>query len=55
MTGMVASVTGITILYIKIYKDDEDCYSYPIQAVDQGENGILVFPQRHWIYKYSDC
>ena len=47
MTGIVASVTGIIILYIKIYKDDEDYYSYPIQAVDQGENGILVFPQRH--------
>ena len=43
MTGIVATVTGITILYIKIYEDDEDYYSYPIQAVDQGENGILVF------------
>ena len=42
MTGIVATVTGIIILYyIKIY--DEDYYSYPIQAVDQGENGILVF------------
>ena len=47
MTGIVASVTGIIILYIKIYEDDEDYYSYPIQAVDQGENGILVFTQRH--------
>ena len=45
MTGIVATVTGITILYIKIYEDDEDYYSYPIQAVDQGENGILVFPE----------
>ena len=47
MTGIVASVTGIIILYIKTYEDDEDYYSYPIQAVDQGENGILVFAQRH--------
>ena len=53
MTGIVASVTGIIILYIKIYEDDEDYYSYPIQAVDQGGNGILVFPQGHWIYKHS--
>ena len=53
MTGIVASVTGIIILYIKTYEDDEDYYLYPIQAVDQGENGILVFPQRHWIYKHS--
>ena len=45
MTGIVATVTGIIILYIKMYEDDED--SYPIQAVDQGENGILVFPQRY--------
>ena len=50
MTGIVATVTGIIILYIKTYEDDEDdedYYSYPIQAVDQGENGILVFAQRH--------
>ena len=47
MTGIVASVTGIIILYINIYEDDEEYYSYPIQAVDQGKNGILVFPQRH--------
>ena len=47
MTGIVASVTGIIILYIKTYEDDEDYYSYPIQAIDQGENGILVFSQRH--------
>ena len=53
MTGIIASVTGIIILYIKTYEDDEDYYSYPIQAVDQGGNGILVFPQRHWIYKHS--
>ena len=46
MIGIVATVTGIIILYyIKIYKDDENYYSYPIQAVDQGENGILVFPE----------
>ena len=53
MTGIVATVTGIVILYIKTYEDDEDYYSYPIQAVDQGRNGILVFPQRHWMYKHS--
>ena len=47
MTGIVATVTGIIILYIKIYEDDEDYYLYPIQAVDQGENGILVFAQRY--------
>ena len=50
MTGIVASVTGIIILYIKIYEDAYDAegyYSYPIQAVDQGENGILVFAQRY--------
>ena len=47
MTGIVATVTGIIILYIKTYEDDEDYYLYPIQAVDQGGNGILVFPQRH--------
>ena len=49
MTGIVASVTGIIIQYIKIFKDDEDYYSYPIQAVDQGENGILVhvYLERH--------
>ena len=46
-TGIVASVTGIIILYIKIYEDDEDYYLYPIQAVDQGGKGILVFPERH--------
>ena len=34
MTGIVASVTGIIILYIKIYEDHDDYYSYPIQAVD---------------------
>ena len=32
MTAIVASVTGIIILYIKTYEDDEDYYSYPIQA-----------------------
>ena len=32
---------------IKTYEDDKDYYSYPIQAVDHGEKGILVFPQRH--------
>ena len=53
MTGIGASVTGIIILYIKIYEDDEDYYSYPIQAVDQGGKGILIFPQRHWMYKHS--
>ena len=55
MTGIVASVTRIIILhvYIKIYEDDEDYYSYPIQVVDQGGKGILVLPQRHWIYKHS--
>ena len=53
MIGIVASVTGIIILYIKTYEDDEDYYLYPIQAVDQGGKGILVFPQRHWIYKHS--
>ena len=47
MTGIVATVTGIIILYIKTYEDDEDYYLYPIQAVDQGGKGILVFPQRH--------
>ena len=30
MTGIVATVTGIIILYIKTYEDDEDYYSYPI-------------------------
>ena len=53
MTGVVASVTRILILYIKIYEDDEDYYSYPIQAMDQGGKGILIISQRHWIYKYS--
>ena len=43
MIGIVALVTAI--LYFIIYEDDEDYYSYPIQAVDQGENGILVFPE----------
>ena len=47
MTAIVASATVITVLYIKIYENGEDYYSYPIQAVDQGENGILVFAQRH--------
>ena len=46
-TGIVASVMGIIIQYIKIFKDDEDYYSYPIQAVDQGENGRLVYLERH--------
>ena len=47
MTGIVATVTGIIILYIKTYEEDEDYCSYPIQAVDQGEKGILVFAQRY--------
>ena len=47
MTGIVATVTGIIILYIKTYEDEDYC-SYPIQAVDQGEKGILVFAQRYW-------
>ena len=46
MIGIVALVTAI--LYFIIYEDDEDdedYYSCPIQVVDQGENGILVFPE----------
>ena len=47
MTDIVASVTGIIILYINIYEDDEDYYSYSIQAMDQGQCGILVYLERH--------
>ena len=47
MTSVVALVTGIIILYIKIYEDDEDYYSYPIQAVDQRGNGRLVYLEIH--------
>ena len=48
MIGNVALVTAL--LYFIIYEDeedndDEDYYTYPVQAVDQGENGIVVFPE----------
>ena len=51
MTGIVASVTGIIILYINIYEGDEDYYSYPIQAVeavDQGNTLSEIFIKENY-------
>ena len=47
--GGVVTLTTIIMIYTISREEEEYLYTHPIPAEDEGKNGLLVLPKRHWI------